>query len=89
MVANLSQHINASQGLAPATEDVFHIWRMDVRPVQVTLLLGEIAEQHSFGLLGQLGCNISLAPAQEVGADEVSQHDSTPEQHDTTTMRAR
>lgn len=34
-------------------------------------------QQHLFSLFGQLGIDISFAPAQQVGGNQVTQHNST------------
>ena len=36
-----------------------------------------VGSKHLFSLFGQLGTDISLAPAQQVGGNQVTQHNST------------
>ena len=40
-------------------------------------MTGAVGSRHLFSLFGQLGTDISLAPAQQVGGNEVTQHNST------------
>ena len=46
MVADLAQDVDASKGLTVASKDGIHLLAVEVGPVQVSLVLAQLAEQH-------------------------------------------
>ena len=53
MIADLAQDVDASKGLAVASKDGIHLLAVEVGPVQVPLLLAQLAEQHLRSNMGK------------------------------------
>jgi len=74
VVADLAQPVYGAKGLQQATDGAFHFVRAGVLQVDRALMRGQAAEEHLLALLGQLGVDVDLQPAQQVRQDHVSEH---------------